>query len=110
MADGTFRREGVRTFRSTCNLQPATCNLQPATCNLQPATCNLQRATCNLQPPSSRHGFYRHGHRFTPAQTQRGNAPSAAATQQGVDERHQDARASGADRVTKRDCAAVSAG
>ena len=54
--------------------------------------------------------FDRHCHGFTATQAKCSNAAPAAATQQGVDERHQDARASGADRVTKRDCAAVSAG
>jgi hypothetical protein len=54
--------------------------------------------------------FDRHCHGFAAIQAACGNAAPAAATQQGIDERHQNTRAAGADRAPKGDCAAVSAG
>jgi hypothetical protein len=52
----------------------------------------------------------RHCHGFTATQAKCSNAAPAAATQQGVDERHQNTRAAGANRVPQGDCAAVPAG
>jgi hypothetical protein len=54
--------------------------------------------------------FDRHCHGFTATQAKCSNAAPAAATQQGVDERHQNTRAAGANRVPQGDCAAVPAG
>jgi hypothetical protein len=54
--------------------------------------------------------FDRHCHGFAATQAECGNAAPAATTQQGIDERHQNTRAAGADRVPKGDCAAVPAG
>jgi len=54
--------------------------------------------------------FDRYCHGFAATQAECGNAAPAATTQQGIDERHQNTRAAGADRVPKGDCATLSAG
>src|SRR5260221_3876944 len=50
--------------------------------------------------------FHHHGHALAAADAQRGEAEALAARPQRVEERHQDAGAAGADRVTEGDGAA----